>query len=241
MFTDQWLINFTLTSLRYDRIESFIDQRYKYVCGVFSFVVVTLSFLFLFLLQFTYVSLCFHFQLYIKSASYTEFKKCCTCVFVNQWWRHQMKTFSASLPLCGDIPHKGQWRGALKSSLICAPINGWVNNREAGDLKRHHAHYDVILMILQVLHTSVFVDLLITFVLRYTQPTFDHVWTYYVYLTLFVWHLYYPRFVLFILHLLLFIDCTWVHLMFCLWIILLIFPSVAYCVYAFNIVRSVVP
>ena len=25
-------------------------------------------------------------------------------------------------------------------------INGWVNNREAGDLRRHRAHYDVIVM-----------------------------------------------------------------------------------------------
>ena len=29
--------------------------------------------------------------------------------------------------------HKGQWRGALMLSLICAWINGWVNYREAGD------------------------------------------------------------------------------------------------------------
>ena len=42
--------------------------------------------------------------------------------------------------------HKGQWRGALIFSLICAWINGWVNNREAGDLRRHRAHYDVIVM-----------------------------------------------------------------------------------------------
>ena len=42
--------------------------------------------------------------------------------------------------------HKGQWRGALMFSLICAWMNGWVNNREAGDLKRHHAHYDVTVM-----------------------------------------------------------------------------------------------
>ena len=40
--------------------------------------------------------------------------------------------------------HKG---GALMFSLICAWINGWVNNREAGDLKRHHAHYDVTVML----------------------------------------------------------------------------------------------
>ena len=31
--------------------------------------------------------------------------------------------------------------------LWSAPwINGWVNNREAGDLRRHRAHYDVIVM-----------------------------------------------------------------------------------------------
>ena len=36
-----------------------------------------------------------------------------------------------------NSPHKGQWRGALLFSLICASINGWVNNREAGDLRRH--------------------------------------------------------------------------------------------------------
>ena len=43
--------------------------------------------------------------------------------------------------------HKGQWRGALMFSLICAWINGWVNNREAGDLRRHCAHYDVTVII----------------------------------------------------------------------------------------------
>ena len=40
--------------------------------------------------------------------------------------------------------HKGQWRGALMFSLICAWINGWVNNREAGDLRRHRAHFDFV-------------------------------------------------------------------------------------------------
>ena len=42
-----------------------------------------------------------------------------------------------------NSPHKGQWRGALMFSLICTWINGRVNNREAGDLRRHRAHYDV--------------------------------------------------------------------------------------------------
>ena len=42
--------------------------------------------------------------------------------------------------------HKGQWRGALMFSLICAWINGLVNNREAGDLRRHCVHYGVTVM-----------------------------------------------------------------------------------------------
>ena len=42
--------------------------------------------------------------------------------------------------------HKGQWRGALMFSLICAWINHWLNNREASDLRCHHAHYDIIVM-----------------------------------------------------------------------------------------------
>ena len=45
-----------------------------------------------------------------------------------------------------NSPHKGQWRGALMISLICVWINGWVNSREAGDLRRYRAHYDVIVM-----------------------------------------------------------------------------------------------
>ena len=45
-----------------------------------------------------------------------------------------------------NSPHKGQWRGALKFSLICAWTHGWVNNRKAGDLRRHRAHYDVIVI-----------------------------------------------------------------------------------------------
>ena len=69
------------------------------------------------------------------------------------WWRHQMEPFSALLALCAgnspvpvNSPHKGQWRGALMFSLISAWINDWVNNREAGDLRRHRCHYDVIVM-----------------------------------------------------------------------------------------------
>ena len=45
-----------------------------------------------------------------------------------------------------NYPHKGQWRRALMFYLICARINGWVKSDEADDLRRHRAHYDVIVM-----------------------------------------------------------------------------------------------
>ena len=51
-----------------------------------------------------------------------------------------------------NSPHKGQWRGALMFSLICAWINGWVNNCEAGDLRHHCTHYDVMVMVYGKMH-----------------------------------------------------------------------------------------
>ena len=45
-----------------------------------------------------------------------------------------------------NSPHKGQWRGALVFSSICAWINVWVNSGEVGDMRRHRAHCDVIIM-----------------------------------------------------------------------------------------------
>ena len=84
--------------------------------------------------------------------------------FLFSWWRHQMETCSASLAFVRGIhrrlrgihrrlrginrspvtsPHTDQWRGALMFSLICAWTDSWVNNQDAGDLRRHRAHYDV--------------------------------------------------------------------------------------------------
>ena len=70
-----------------------------------------------------------------------------TTVRHNIWWRHQMETSSALLALCeGNLPVTGGfpsqrlwWRGALM--FWC-----WASNRDAGDLRRHHAHYDVSVM-----------------------------------------------------------------------------------------------
>ena len=103
------------------------------------------------------------------------------------WWRHQMETFPRNWPFVRGIhwsPHKGQWRGALIFSLICVWINGWVNNREAGDLRRHRGHYDVIVMdeIKQIEYQHVFCIMLIQFSLymnhisvevQFSEPKFS--------------------------------------------------------------------
>ena len=72
---------------------------------------------------------------------------------ISSWWRYQMELFSALLALCAgnspamvNSPHKGQWRGALRFSLLCAWPSGWVNNRDGGDLRRHRTHYGVTAM-----------------------------------------------------------------------------------------------
>ena len=56
--------------------------------------------------------------------------------------------------------HKSQRRGALTFSLICAWINCWVNNGEAGDLRRHHAHYDVAVMMRQWIGSALLVQIM---------------------------------------------------------------------------------
>ena len=66
------------------------------------------------------------------------------------WWRHQMETFSALLALCarnslvtGEFPSQ---RPVTRSFDVLIDLS-WVNNRDTGDLRRHWAHYDVIVMI----------------------------------------------------------------------------------------------
>ena len=58
-----------------------------------------------------------------------------------------------------NSPHKGQWRGTLMFSLICAWTKGWVNNREATywfktpsrSLWRHcNGWHDVIVLLFHV-------------------------------------------------------------------------------------------
>ena len=63
-----------------------------------------------------------------------------------------MKTFSALLAICegeftGEFPSQ---RPVTRSFDVCFDLclnNGWVKNREPGDLRRLHAHDGVIIMI----------------------------------------------------------------------------------------------
>ena len=111
------------------------------------------------------------------NASLLLWQRCCNamcyCGFSSWWLCYSQVSLSHRLPSWGSLddvikwkhfpcywpfvrgihrfpvnsPHKGQWRGALIFSLICVRINGWVNNREAGDLRRYRAHYDVSVMV----------------------------------------------------------------------------------------------
>ena len=64
-----------------------------------------------------------------------------------------METFSALLAICaGNSPVTSEFpaqRPVTRSFDVFFGLclnNGWVNNREAGDLRRHRAHCDVIVM-----------------------------------------------------------------------------------------------
>ena len=61
--------------------------------------------------------------------------------------------FRVTGPLYGEftghrwIPRTKASDAELMFSLICAWIDRWLNNGEAGDLRHYRAHYDVIVML----------------------------------------------------------------------------------------------
>ena len=59
--------------------------------------------------------------------------------------------FRVTGPFCGEFtgefPSQRSLTRGLHVSLIRAWTNSWINNRDAGDLRRHRAHYDVTVMI----------------------------------------------------------------------------------------------
>ena len=73
---------------------------------------------------------------------------------LSAWWRHQMQTFSALQANCaGNSPVTGEFpaqRPVTRSFdvFLDLHLNTRLSkiNREAGDLRRYRAHYDVIVM-----------------------------------------------------------------------------------------------
>ena len=69
------------------------------------------------------------------------------------WWRHQMENiFRVTGHLCGEFTDN-RWIPLTKVSdaelwcFLWSELNKrFVNNREAGDLRRHRVHYDVTVM-----------------------------------------------------------------------------------------------
>ena len=49
-------------------------------------------------------------------------------------------------PVIGEFPSQRPVTRALMFSMICVWTNGWVNNRDTGDLRRNRAHYDATVM-----------------------------------------------------------------------------------------------
>ena len=104
--------------------------------------------------------------MYFQQISITFKRLCTTWLYCNllrywfcytEWSTHddviKWKHFPRDWPFVWGI-HRSRWIPHTKASdaelfmftLICVWINGWVNNREAGDLRRYRGHYDVIVM-----------------------------------------------------------------------------------------------
>ena len=74
-------------------------------------------------------------------------------IITTTWWCYQMETFSTLLALCagissvtGEFPSQRPVTRGFDVFFIYAWTNGWVNDRDAGDLRCHRAHYDVTVM-----------------------------------------------------------------------------------------------
>ena len=83
-----------------------------------------------------------------------------------------------------NSPHKGQWRGALMFLWSSPWINGWVNNCEAGDLRRHRAHYDVIVMLISYFHIFISYVHVGIYAIFSTRRTFSYLTLFHLY---FIW------------------------------------------------------
>ena len=82
---------------------------------------------------------------------HNEFKHVWPCLIHDDVikWKHFLRYWSFVRGIQQSLVNslrKDQWRGDLMFSVIFNWTNSWENNGDADDLRRHHAHYDVIVM-----------------------------------------------------------------------------------------------
>ena len=91
-------------------------------------------------------------------------------------WRHQMEIFFTLLALCaGNSPVTGDaelW--CFLHLVICAWTNSWINNRDAGNLRRHRTRYDVTVMLFSL-------EISLSYFLFNIKKTVDHLLAYFFY------------------------------------------------------------
>ena len=119
------------------------------------------------------------------------------CFHNNMMTSSNGNIFRVTGHLCGEFTGH-RWIPRTKASdaelwyflLICAWINGWVNNGQAGELKRHRAHYDVTVMhfsscrlVLLGVHSMCWTARTCTVVIAaprtiwcYTRPCYNDTW-----------------------------------------------------------------
>ena len=102
-----------------------------------------------------------HCNLFIGTVSISETKKTVTATIPPAACRncggHMVTSsngniFSVTGPLC-EKSTGHRWiptQRPVTFPLICVSTNGWINNRDAGDLRRHRAHYDVTVIVLRI-------------------------------------------------------------------------------------------
>ena len=101
-------------------------------------------------------------------------------VYCVTWWRHQMETFSMLLAICAgnspvtnEFPSQRLVTRSFGVFFICAWINCWVHNREAADMRRHRANYDVTVMSLNSDVCSISVSAVLFAISYYSGPLYN--------------------------------------------------------------------
>ena len=84
------------------------------------------------------------------NVDWLHFSGCPGIILCGSWWRHDPRYWLlwgvSTGHRCILITKASDADLWIMSSLICAWTNGWANNRDADDLKRHRTHHDVIVM-----------------------------------------------------------------------------------------------